>query len=427
MTGTPQADITLHTERVDGAFDCEGFTGLPSTWPCWIVLSACGNTGLEWLVRRLREEIVRELLLMAPAVRKVPPVKGCPRVIPSPTRNCMVSTTYPQARKLLVLVGDSSARLAVTPLVSDWLSSRPFYSIMPVYPIGETFLPQELSHLQITSWRASIEEVAPALFAAAGLTSENFRVFISYKQDDTRELADQLFDALSHLQFDVFLDRFRIPPAANFQARLRQELADKAMVVLLESARASSSDWIRFEVGYARKNRLGLVAVNLPGAPPVRGVREHMRVRIVAKDILPNGTLERQELDGVCARLQREHQRSIVRRRYFLRQSFAKALLHVHAGAPSYGADGMVRTASTAPPGRDYGVWLSARPPELSDFHAVHASRLPLETAVVVGPADALEPARRASLDWLAQQSTIRLEDEGHMLRLARGIAKGAL
>jgi hypothetical protein len=326
-----------------------------------------------------------------------------------------------------VLLGDSGAPISMTPLVSDWLAARPFYKIMPVYPQGQTVLPPPLSHLQITSWHSSVREVAPAVFAAAGIASENFRVFISYKRDDTRELADQLFDALSRLQFDVFLDRFRIPPAANFQTRLRQELADKAMVVLLESANAGPSPWIRFEIGYARKNRLGLLAVTLPGASPVPRIREKMRIRVAGRDVLSDGTLRTDTLEDVCAAVRREHQRATMWRRYFLRQSLAKALLHTGAGTPSYSGDGLVRTTSAPPQQRPYGIWLAPRPPELADFHAAHASRHAPEIAVVVGPASALEPARRAGLDWLARESGVRLADEGRMLRVARAVAKGVL
>jgi hypothetical protein len=46
---------------------------------------------------------------------------------------------------------------------------------------------------------------------------------------------------------------------------------------------------------------------------------------------------------------------------------------------------------------------------------------------VLIGPADALEPARRASLEWLARETGIAWEDEGRMLDVARRIAGGIL
>ncbi len=419
-----QAQITLQTERADGRFDCEGFSNIPAPQPCWIVLSACGVTRLQPAVQQLRQELVRELLVTVPAIRRTPPAAGCPRVIDSPSRSCNISLTYPQSRKLLVLLGDSSSSISVTPLVQDWLAGRPYYEILPLYPDGVTALPAQLAHLQLFSWKSSIAEVVPVVLAAAGIAPGNFRVFISYKRDDTRVLAEQLFDALSKMHFDVFLDRFRIPPAANFQTRLRQELADKAMVVLLESALAAHSAWIRFEVGYARKHRLGLMALTLPHAPPVSGIRNSMREHVSVDSA---GRLRENDLERVCRRVQHEHTRALVRRRYFLQQAAARALLWAGAAPPSYGAGGPLRTGSSVPPRRGYSIWLTPRPAELSDFHGAHAGRQPGERSVLVGPAEALEPARRASLDWLAHQTGIVWADEGRLSQVALRIARGTL
>jgi hypothetical protein len=262
------------------------------------------------------------------------------------------------------------------------------------------------------------------VLAAAGIGSENCRVFISYKRDETRELAEQIFDALSRLQFDVFLDRFCIPPAANFQTRLRQELADKAMVVLLESSKAARSQWILFEVAYARKHRLGLIAVTLPGAPPVPGVRESIRERVSVNHA---GRLSKNDLNRICRRVQQEHQKALVRRRYFLRQAVIHALLSAGAARPACSVGGPVRTSSASSPRRDYAIWMTPRPAELSDFHAAHVSRQASERLVLIGPTEALEPARRASLGWLAHQTNVVWRDEGRILDAALQIARGTL
>ena len=69
----------------------------------------------------------------------------------------------------------------------------------------------------------------------ADITTEITRIFISYRRLETLPVALQLFDRLTHEGFDVFLDRFSIPPGYDFQRRLNQELEDKSMVILLES------------------------------------------------------------------------------------------------------------------------------------------------------------------------------------------------
>ena len=100
-----------------------------------------------------------------------------------------------------------------------------------------------------------------------------------------------------------------------------------------------------------------------------------MRIRVAKGDISIDGTLRSDTLMDVCDTVRREHQRAMMRRRYFLRQGLAKALLYAGAGPPSYSADGLVRVASTTTPRREYGIWLAPRPPELDDFHAAHAGR----------------------------------------------------
>ena len=82
-------------------------------------------------------------------------------------------------------------------------------------------LPQ-FRHLNVEFWSRSIAEVIPAILGLSNITTENPRIFISYRQKDSSNLAIQLFDALCHQGFDAFLDHFRIPPGVNFQARLTQ-------------------------------------------------------------------------------------------------------------------------------------------------------------------------------------------------------------
>ena len=76
-----------------------------------------------------------------------------------------------------------------------------------------------------------------------GLTEEDRRAFLSYRRSDATAMAEQLRTALTDQRWNVFLDRFSVPPAVDFQARLDRELADKAFVLLVESPEASASPW----------------------------------------------------------------------------------------------------------------------------------------------------------------------------------------
>ena len=76
-----------------------------------------------------------------------------------------------------------------------------------------------------------------------GLVEQERKVFLSYRQIESTQLAVQLHTELVRCRFDVFLDRFTLPPGADFQARLDEDLGDKAFVVLLESSHLRSSRW----------------------------------------------------------------------------------------------------------------------------------------------------------------------------------------
>ncbi len=118
-----EADITLQTEQVSGHFYCEGFTGIPVDKPCWIVVSCCSNPALQTQLQTLRQELIWQILSLAPDIRKVGPIHGCPRLIDSPSRSCQVPSYSPQARKILVLIGNDQHPILETNLALDWLAS----------------------------------------------------------------------------------------------------------------------------------------------------------------------------------------------------------------------------------------------------------------------------------------------------------------
>jgi len=423
-----QADITLQTEQVSGRFYCEGFAGIPVDQPCWIVLSCCSNPALQTQLQTLRQELIWQILSLAPESRKVAPIQGCPRLIDSPTRSCQLPRYSPQARKILVLVGDDQYPILETNLALDWLGGTPHYRILPVYPTAVSALPPALGHLQIAHWHNTISEIVPAILAASEIAPEEFRIFISYKRSEAPDLAEQLFEALSKERFDVFLDRFSIPPVLNFKTRLRPELADKAKLLAVESSSAWQSSWIRYEVAYARKHRLGRLALALPNSKPIGGSHSS-RMLVDEQDLEDEGRiLSVLKLAEVVQRVRQEHQLAILQRRYFLRQSLLLALRFAGAGTPAFTTGGIIKTSSTSQPViKKYNLSLTVRPAELRDFHSASIMHDPNETSLLVGPADTLEVARRGPLEWLSAEVDIGFHDEGRMLELANGIAKGAL
>lgn len=64
-------------------------------------------------------------------------------------------------------------------------------------------------------------------------------VFLSYIRKEARDVADQLFDALGHRGYGVYLDQFSGVPGRIFPEQIAEELADKA-VLLLRGGRGNS-------------------------------------------------------------------------------------------------------------------------------------------------------------------------------------------
>ncbi len=275
--------------------------------------------------------------------------------------------------------------------------------------------------------------MVPTILATAGITSEDFRVFISYKRLDALPLADQLFRALTEAGFDVFLDRFSIEAGANFQARLTQELADKSLMLLLESEHVGESEWTQVEIAFAKKHELGLVSVLLPGGKRLADVDRDARIEFPdAADWVGGGPeLQPHALKEVVLRVREEHGKAMARRRGRIRDSMrgALALLNIPA---SVGPDGLLECEAH---GKRYALWLTPRPPDLLDFHFAHCRVEPPRPGpgavprkgVVVGPTAALETMRMARTNWLADRCQFLCFDEAHITRVAADIARGAL
>jgi len=75
-----------------------------------------------------------------------------------------------------------------------------------------------------------VKQPGPVL-AAAGLTPESRRLFISYRRLETEPLAEHLFEAFNRAVL-VFSWTALWSPCVDFQRRLDQELGDKAMVLV---------------------------------------------------------------------------------------------------------------------------------------------------------------------------------------------------
>ena len=425
------AQLILQIERPDQTFDCLGFAGIPIINPVFIALSCADTPQARADLDNLRRELLSELNALCPGLHAV--ALPCRGRAPDPA-GCHAHEEL-DCQKLLVLIGDRLQPLSLRSFYQRWTSGSANYHILPVYreaarPSVWNLLPAEFRSLNVGFWNRSIMEVIPAILRLSNLTAETPRIFISYRQKDSPALAVQIFDALCHQGFDVFLDHFRIPPGVNFQSRLTQELGDKSMVVLIESEHILDSEWTTYEIGVAKTCSLGIFAIHVPNGPYVPGIDSAIRMELSAGqfkggDFSASAELDEAVMLTVVNRVKSEHDRALVRRRQMLRDSLEGALLEHGISVPPLTSGGMLRVRSHA--GTNYLVWLTPRPPELPDFHSVAGQADPPLKGVVVGLSRLMEPLRLAQTGWLAGLSQIKMIDEGHLKLAASEIAQGVL
>ncbi|KJR41849.1 TIR-like domain-containing protein [Candidatus Magnetoovum chiemensis] len=217
---------------------CEAYKGLPILNPSQIVIEPINpsNSSIIKTCNQLHAALSKTLCLTSSTVaQNIPPCGGRGMAV-----GCNAQRE-PDCIKLLILIGDHSTPLALNQTKRTWIDrskSDSSYKILPILPSGASItaiLTHGLDKLNVATWYQSIEEIIPYILAIAGLTPEDFRIFVSYKRSDSSELAEQLFEALSKKNFDVFEDRFRVPPGVDFQMRLTEELGKTIQSGLLRA------------------------------------------------------------------------------------------------------------------------------------------------------------------------------------------------
>jgi hypothetical protein len=441
----------IHTQAPGGAtqYARMGFDGVPVVSPCLVTIVSDGSAqGLGYageLAAELREALVTSS--PAAAAKDLSNMRmSDPTAIPE--------FQEPGRSNLIVLVGGGSLPFPYEP----WYANGRVLPVLPKNASATQVFPKPpfgaIREINVRFWSDAVSEAVPAVFSLIGLTTDSQRIFISYRRIETQPLALQLFDALTHEGLDVFLDRFSIPPGLNFQQRLYQELAEKSMVLLLESERLSSSAWTQIEIDHCKKYRLGLFSLQMPQVPRERAIGSigiDLRKTLSVTDFagpplmmnnplytgIPNDpepplvtqwqTLTDQALGEVVFEIRKVHDQALFRRRRYLREVMDKALKNAGAANVTFDDAGMLVVSGGL--GKRYSIWLTTRPPELPDFQVTHirAAIPPANRGIVIGPLVLLEPACQKRLDWLSSVSMMKCVDESQIATAAAEVVKGTL
>lgn len=116
----------------------------------------------------------------------------------------------------------------------------------------------------------ALRRVVTAALQCLGLLPAQRRVFVSYRRDESAEVALQLYETLSARHFDVFLDTHSVSVAADFQAALWHRLCDSDVLVMLDTPGYFTSRWTTAEWGRAIAKHISMLQLVWPGHTPVR-------------------------------------------------------------------------------------------------------------------------------------------------------------
>lgn len=427
----PNVQLRLVTR----SHEASSFSGIPTYCPVNIVILAA-RAADHAVARRLYEGLSREFAGLGNRVTE--PATG--------------EVWRPESQNLLVYVASASdGSIDHKDILDHWLheiereGEASSYRLLPVLEYRDPDRPQmaalraidsKLGDFNVAWWRSDVHELIPQTFLVAGVVSNEFRLFISYKRDDCQALADQLFSALVKEGFTVFLDRFSVPQGALFQRFLTEQLEDKSMVMVLETPNFAASAWTMFEVAFAKKRRLGICTVTFPQVVVDRGrdpFEAERRLTLKDTDFKPaNPTpdkaseLDPEALNRVVQFVKREHNIAYLRRREMMLKELDIALRLRNLGPCQWDSNGNYLLTNG---NKQYKFSIVPRPAELSNLYdGVHRAPNPPGTVfVVISPYLKSGSVRRSHLDWVTDLSDSKHFDSTRVPLLALMIKKGRI
>jgi len=373
--------------------------------------------------QRLADGIGRALRSMSPTARKSacggPGPVGCK----GHHQNASIC--------VLALVGDGGTFADFTGAVAKWSSrvgSDPRrYRIVPICPRAGraamlAALPAAVGNHKMFEWTVDAGDAVPAVLGAAEIVSRDHRVFISYRQEDGQDHADDLFQSLSYAGFDVFLDRVRIDAGALIPDRIREELAHKSMLLVLETPKVHKSAWVAQEVAIATKSRLGRLAVLFPAATRLAALSARRRF-VLGRSHFDQGKnrLTADGIEEITRRILTLHAVWLMRRRYLMQRALSTFLLDRGVMNHRLTEDGTLDVVPAWSTTTVCSVRTNPRMAELEDFRDLDrsAAKRAAWARAVLAPGALAAGERQRNMRWLSESTKTGLFDESEMGRIA--------
>lgn len=245
------------------------------------------------------------------------------------------------------------------------------------------------------------QRVASALLECAGLLPRQRRVFVSYRRDEAREAALQLFDALSARLFDVFLDTHGIQPAEDFQTMLWHRLCDSDVLLMLDTPRYFESRWTSAEFGRALAKGISVLRVGWPDCTPSARTATASRAELLLEEVcVATGRLADNAVERICLQLEEVRSQSHAVRSVNLVSNLRNAIQMIGGQLVGVGPNKAVYVQ--LPDGRNIVVYPTVGVPTSTTLHDA-SSNSPEQSVAVVYDHVGLHPRWLGHLDWLGQ------------------------
>jgi hypothetical protein len=261
-------------------------------------------------------------------------------------------------------------------------------------------IPTILRTLNCLSYQAGgVSRVATALLECVGLLPRQRRVFLSYRRDESRQAALQLFDELSARLFDVFLDTHGVAPSVDFQAMLWHRLCDSDVLLMLDTPNYFASRWTSAEFGRALAKDIAILRIGWADVIPSKRVATASCINLAADDIdLDTGKLTDRAISDICLQLETVRSRSHAVRNLNL---VSNIRLDVEKIGGSFAGVGVNKSVYIQlPNGKDIIVYPTVGVPTATNLHDA-TKNSPDSSIAVVFDYVGLHPDCLEHLDWL--------------------------
>ena len=283
---------------------------------------------------------------------------------------------------------------------------QPHHPILPIVSRLENAhneLPWELSALNAIQRSSTDTEfpIASAVLECLRILPSGRRIFLSYRRNESRQVALQLFDELSSRQFNVFLDTHEIRPAEVFQDVLWHHLSESDVMLMLDTKSYFESRWTTEEFTKANLKMAAILRLGWPGVGRSKDLCVTNSIQLEASDFEPDGLLSESTLDVVSDDLERLRSKSVSVREANLIGTFRSAV-SLHGGKTEEPARYRKLVVSFSP-SKSLLVYPAVGVPSSELVNLIHEDSQDKEFAILYDHVGVMERWMR-HLDWLGAQ-----------------------